>query len=265
VLPYAQSLEAVRAYTFKDRTNLVVGWRIIATLTQSFIYDLYPFDIQIAQIVIWPADFDRSIALIPDFEAYPLISPALSPGIDNHLKLTDWKVVETFFTSRVTPYRTNFGNYTLRAYGAQDLSRKSETPELVFNIVLRRSVTTILLLGLTPIIFILILLFVLLLLLHSQLISSLYETVGLIISLFFSAILAHTNFKNNVPIPKVVFFEYFYFMLYVVIFAILIITMLYSLKIKSFFIQYKNLLMPLVLFWPIMAALILCMSIIKFA
>ena len=70
------------------------------------------------------------------------------------------------------------------------------------------------------------------------------------------AILARST-KDEIQAEEVVFVEYFYFVVYLVILLTSLHNFLFSLsKINARFIQYENSLIPKLVFWPLLGALI---------
>ena len=154
ILPEAvdsgENLEPQQAYRrdINDQEE-VIGWYFESTLKQRFNYQKYPLDHKTVWIRIWGKDFGRSNVLVPDLKAYSSTQPGDAFGFDKSIVLGDWKVEETFFDFKTPRYDMDFG-----------LDKPlPETPELYFNIVLRREFLGAFIVNLVPLLISAILLF----------------------------------------------------------------------------------------------------------
>ncbi len=263
VFPQAEEVKISEAYRFSDGAWEVIGWKIDGTLNQAFEYGNYPFDTRNIEIQLWPAAFDESVVFVPDFSSYEIITPSSRPGLNKNIVMQDWTFEESFFSYKVNRYFTNFGFYLTGTFATFEKSEKSLTPELYFNVILNRFIITSLLLDLLPIIVVLILIFIALHMMSKQQLEF-QHVLGITGSLFFTAILAHLQFKNKIDIQQIVFFEYFYFILHFIILASTITAILYSLKINIKIVQYKDAFILRLLYWPFVSSMIFTMSMLQF-
>lgn len=264
VFPLADAPKITEAFKTQENGTDVIGWNVQGEISQQFDYTTYPFDTKLVKIQMAPSDFDQGVVLAADLDSYKVINPSALPGIDPAARLNEWRIARSFFSYKYTRYLTNFGFYLSGPFGTIDRSTKSATPALYFNITLQRHIISSLILDLFPIIIIFLILFMLLFLMSHALIDKVYYIIGTTASLFFTVILAHIRFKSSIPIQQIVFFEYFYFILQFLIIIVTVISILYYLGVESFWIRYKNLLIPQVLFWPLVTLSVLILSLIYF-
>jgi len=70
--------------------------------------------------------------------------------------------------------------------------------------------------------------------------------------LFFVLIISHNNLRSTSEIPKVIYLENFYFILYFAIVFIAINALLFITNKEISFIHYRENLLPKLLYWPIL-------------
>lgn len=261
IFPQATDITMQQIYTFNNEDWQTIGWSVQCTLQQNFNYSNYPFDFRYMKIALWPKTFDNDLLLVPDLNGYPIITPVGLPGINSQINQQDWHFNLSYFTYRPTNFLTNFGYHSMDPYSVHETQESTPLPELNFDIIANRRLISTLVLNLTPIIIILSLLFILLAMASFMEFSNMF---GILASLFFTALIAYTAFKAYLPIQQIVFFDYLYFTVQAVILAIAIITILYYSKINIGFITHKDMLIPQLLFWPIVTAAICIMSLIFF-
>lgn len=257
IFPQATDVDIKQIYTFSNQGRTTIGWIFKCTLQQSFDYSKYPFDLHHIKVALWPKSFDNTLLLIPDFYGYPTINPVGLPGIYKRVNQQNWQYLLSYFTYRKTNLLTNFG-YDLSTT-SKEKTALTALPQMSFDIIASRKIISTLILNLTPIIIILTLLFILLIM------APFFEfanTFAIIASLFFTSLIAYTTFKAYLPIQQIVFFDYLYFILQAVILAIAIITVLYYSKLNIRLIMYEHMLVPQLLFWPLITGTILLISLL---
>jgi hypothetical protein len=254
------------AYRKEQNGELLLGWYIHTSLRQTFDYRKYPFDRQDIWLRLWHLNFDRNVILTPDFEAY---------------NVTDWPhKTETFLglerdfvLERLTPERTYF-NYHYNNYnvdfGISHYQGQSAFPELYFNVGVRREVLDAVVAYLIPM-FILMLMAFGVQLIVSQIPDKMsmhgISTTGLIgyyASLFFIGILAQLDVRRTLNAPGVVYIEYFYFILYVILLLQTVNSIIFAASDHVGFLEYKDNLYPKVIFFPIMLGLMFAITAVLF-
>lgn len=254
ILPEAvdsgENLEPQQAYrrAINDQEE-VIGWYFESTLKQRFNYQKYPLDHKTVWIRIWGKDFGRSNVLVPDLKAYSSTQPGDAFGFDKSIVLGDWKVEETFFDFKTPRYDMDFG-----------LGKPlPETPELYFNIVLRREFLGAFIVNLVPLLISAILLFATLLTItarEGQADIFGFNTSGVLgvcSALFFVVLIAHIQIRQEFPGSGIIYIEYFYLAMYTALLGVAVDAYLfthdkYSSQFK--FISYEDNIIPKLIFWP---------------
>ena len=244
-----------------NETSLIIGWAFICSLRQEFDYRIYPFDRQSTWLRIRHKKMKQNIVLTPDFSSYQQINPNLKPGVDSDLILPGWSVENSFYNYRKLSQNTNFG---ISTYAAQ-----KNFPELFFNVNFRRDFLGPLVTEFIPILVASILLFALLL------ISSRKEKGGLFgfsaidvilgcAALFFVLVFQHIALRNRFGAQTVIYMEYFYFLLYVLMILIIINSLIFASEKKVRWIHKHDNLYPKITFWPLISCFLYTVTFIYF-
>lgn len=261
VFPQAYKCNMEEAYRVTHGKWETVGWSVRCTLKQNFDFQDYPIDFQKIKIILWPKKFDNEIALVPDLYSYKTLNPTALPGVNRGISLQNWKLDRSYFEFAKESYATNFGYHSSGSYSIIGNPSKIRLPKLIFNIIADRYASSLILLSLLPIIIILTLLFIVLLMARIMKFSHMLASIT---SLFFTSLIAYSAFKANLPIQKMIFFDYLYFVVQLAILASGIIAILYYKKFNIRFIHYDHLFIPQIFFWPLLTTVILIISLIFF-
>ena len=226
----------------------VVGWYFEVTLRQSFNYKKYPLDHKTVWIRMWPRKFLQRSLLFPDFRAYQSTDIEDTFGIDTDIVLGNWKIEETFFDYHLPFYDTNFG-----LIGE---TNPKIFPELYFNIVLKRKFMNEFIINLVPLLTVATLLFLILLSTTTEKEKaerfdfSILGVIGVNSALFFVIIIAHVQLRRQFLGSGLVYLEYYYLLMYLIILVITADTYLISAGSRFRLLQYKDHLIPKLLYWP---------------
>lgn len=261
IFPQATDVTLKELYSSNEGDLQTKGWSVTGVLQQNFNYSEYPFDFQHIKIKLWPQSFDGDVMLVPDLNGYKVLNPTSLPGLNNQIRLQGWYLDHSYFSFRDPTVSTNFGIHSANTFILNNDPTKLKIPQLSFNIIVNRYVIRTLILSLLPIIIILVLLFIILLMSHLIQFSSAFTGIA---SLFFTSLISYTTFTNYIPIQQVVFFDYLYFLVQVVILKISILSILYYKKFNISFVRYKDLFIPQLLFWPLVTGAILVLSLVFF-
>jgi hypothetical protein len=221
-------------------------WEVYARLNQFLEFEQYPFDTKAIHIQLWPRYSRKNIVLVPDLNAYRLINPRSLPGIDDDVYLPGWNLMATYFGYKMVNYTSNLGNYKVGPFGIYESIDKSGVPELYFDLLVTRHLLDTLVSDLLPIAVIAFLLFIILL----TSVQQGYAVIGFCASVFFAVVVAHMRFREKIPRAQIVYFESFYFMMYVMIILVLLVTILYELEFDIPFIRYRKNIIAKLLYWP---------------
>ncbi len=251
--------DQTEVYRYQEGDTEVIGWYFAATLRQPFDYSRYPFDRQNVWVRMWSRDFSRGALLVPDFSSYYDTLPTDMPGIENNFVYNGWTPIYSGFSYALNAYDSSFG--LPRGPAA------TKFPELYFNFVLKRSFlgpfTDYILFGLAASL----LLFGILTLTTSN--ENLKTRFGLstagvvtaVSGLFFAIILKHNQLRTTLGTPATAYLEALPYILYLLLILVGLNAILLSSPFNVRFIEYRQNLMPKLLFWPILFALLLLVTI----
>ena len=227
-----------------------------APVRQPFEYNDFPFDHKVVWVRIWPAEFEQNVVLVPDFDSYPCQrQPSLhctglaDPfGVDSSIELGEFSREDTYFDYfREDYYTSNFGNENFQ---------QKDYPELRYNVVIRRHLPGAFVSNLVPLLVAAGLAFgIVMTMTRDERRSrrfgfSTTQVMTTLAALFFAVLIAHQQLRNR--FEGVVYFEYFYFLMYLVLLGVGVLAILISAPFtrdRAVFAFGDNLLAQ-VLYWP---------------
>ena len=227
----------------------VVRWPFEVSQRVRFENSKYPLMRERFALRLAPRDLSRTVVLVPDLEAYPILSPAARPGLDENVYLPGWQVTRTFFELRERMPTTNFG------LGAS--ASKEHFPSLYFNIEVRKEFVDTFVSNLVPLIIVGIVVFLVLLIIEREedRIMLMRTGTGFNLSicgtLLFVAVFSHIGARQKIAAQEIIYLEYFYIVMYFAILWVAVNSILFVRWSGSRFIQYDKNLFPKVLFWPV--------------
>lgn len=258
--PNAVDQEKTPILSSKDN-NQFSSWDFNAKVYQDFDYTEFPFDFKHISLHIRPLELKNNIVLVPDFEAYLVTNPRSLPGINKGLNVYGWNLYKSYFSYDI--------DHKLSTTISKYLGEKN-IPQLHFNIILKRSFLHSFIAHIIPLLLALIFLFFILRAIsigrieNSPSIGFILTPIGVIISLFFAVILAHISLRNSLEGQPLFYLEYFYIIAYLIMFAALLITFSIVTNMKVRFIDYKNTIIPQILYWPVVLGLGFIVTIFTF-
>ena len=262
LLPEAVSPSIEEVYRHQDQTSEVIGWYFEAKLRQNFDYSKYPFDLKNAWIRLWHKDFSGNVILIPDFKSYDFIIPTSLPGLEKDFVLPGWTLKSSFFQYRLNNYNTDFG--------VENYIGQSDFPELYFTVVIQRDFLGVFIGNMMTIIVILLLLFCVQMLIikrrsdDGNLDFTALEIVSACGGFLFIIIIDQINLRQKIITAGAIYFDYLYFVLYIVILLVAINAILFASTTNMRLIHYKDNLIPKLLYWPINLTLSLLVTLFVF-
>jgi hypothetical protein len=262
VMPEGDNIYGEEAYRHREGAVETIGWYFSTTLRQEFYYNKYPFDRQDIWLRLWHQDFAANVVLVPDFAAYVSTQPSALMGIENDFVLERWRLERSFFSYHENSYNANFG--------ISDYIGQSNFPELYFNIGVQRDFVDAFISFMIPALIVLMMLFGVQIVLTQdpermeRYGGSIMELLGYSASLFFIAILAQINLRNQIAAPTLIYLEYFYFIVYVMIFLVSVNGIIFITTDRFWVIEYKDNLIPKLLYWPFASLLMLLLTIYSF-
>jgi hypothetical protein len=248
-------IEEISSYcgTENNQTYEMVVWYFDVTLRQSFDYSKYPLDYLTVWLRLWAKDFlnDDDIVFVPDFRAYANTGKS-TRGLDQDIVPGEWEIDETFFSYKTVRYDSDFGFFT-------PVVEEQPYSEFFINIGIKRKFINAFVINLVP-------LFVVALLLFAQVMTVSgekermekfgFNATGAITTcsaLFFVVMLAHVQVRQLFAGSTLVYIEYFYLIMYIIILLTALNAYVFSLgKLARFnLIYYHDNFIPKVAFWPV--------------
>jgi len=239
-------------YRIQEYDEEVVGWFFRATLRQEPSVDKFPLDEATVQMQIWPKSLDSRVVLVPDLESYEFVTPSQNPGLVDVLVLENWEIVRSYFSYRYDSYNATFGSRrgVMRNY----------TPDLYFNTIINRVLLSALVSHAVTILVAICLMFAILIIK----VGSSFEVLGYSASLFFVIAVSQVGLRGELEASGVVYLEYGYILLYVLILVVSVNSMLYYSDNPNRFIQYRDNLIPKLLYWPTVGTTLLIITLYIF-
>ncbi len=267
IMPDATTATDLGGYTevYRDKKDNVetIGWYFEVSLRQKFNYSQYPLDGKRIQLRLLPQDFHRNVVLVPDLESYTNIIPRERPGLEQNLFLPGWNIKKSFFEYRLKRYQTNFG---FNNYVGQD-----KFPELNFTVLATRNFLTVFISNIMPILVVSILMFAVQLIISQNVHKeearnfTALEIISVGGGLIFIVLLEQINLRGVIVTAGLIYLEYLYFTLYLLIVFITLNALLIALGIKLWWIQYKDNLIPKLLYWPVFFSFLLIVTWLSFS
>ncbi len=233
--------------TKRERAETII-WQVQAQINQNLSYNAFPFDIKNIKVQLRHKDFEKNMMLVPDLDAYKVINPATLPGIGQDAKLSGWHLLKSYFDYEIEHYLTNFGLYSYGPFGIYAEAPFEQMPEMRLNVVAQRYLLDTILTDLLALCVIAVILFVLLLTYFSE--KKFEFILGTCATAFFSAVFAQIQFRSKIASHEFVYFEIFYFTLYLTIILILITTCIHMFKMNVPLIRYDRNIITKLLYWP---------------
>ena len=252
------SEEFIPLYTHQYANMEIVGWKFRIIVREDYWPLRYPLDARQIHLRLRHPNFLEGVRLIPDLTSYALLNPASLPGVDAHIHIPGWKILRSNFEFLTYKYQTSFG--------VEGIQRMSRTDDLGFNIKIKREFLGPFITHLIPMVVVSIMLFSLMIMVRrddkDHLIGfSAMQILAATGGLFFVLIIGHSNFRAMSEVPKVIYLENFYFLLYMTIVAVAINALLFITRRDFVFVQYHENLLPKLLYWPVLLSALLAITV----
>ncbi len=263
VLPEAEeAYDLKEAFRKKQDDGELVGWYFRATLRQQFNYDDYPFDRQDVWLRMWHHNFDRGALLLPDLRSYASLDPKSRPGVEQDFVQQGWRLDNSYFSYRTMGYNSNFG-FNRFNWGVS-------FPELYFNVEVKREFMRALIEHMIPLAVVSLMLFALLFIGSGDLTRNEktgftgQDAMAFTAAIFFVVILSHIQLRSAIPATSVMYLEYYYFAMYFAIIGITANVVLLTSPIEVHWLEYRDNLIPKLLFWPVLLVPLLVLSVVRY-
>jgi hypothetical protein len=227
----------------------IVRWPFEVAQRVRFENSKYPLMRERFALRIVPRDIASNVMLVPDLEAYPVLSPTTLPGLDENVFLPGWEITRTFFELREQAPVTNFG--------LGNSSTNETFPSLYFNIEVRKEFSDTFVSNLVPLIIVGLVIFLVLLINEREEERILLMRTGpgfnlsIAGTLLFVAVFSHIGARQKIAAQEIIYLEYFYIVMYFALLWVAVNSILFVRWPESKFIQFEHNLLPKVLFWPV--------------
>ncbi len=255
VLPEAADSQITQVYKHDDEDAEVIGWRVKATIRQSFDYSKYPLDEQDFRLRLRHVDLDNPAMLIPDLDSYQIINPLARLGLEKNFTLPGWQIARTQFSAGASDPSTTFGLAT----GPRDA-----LSELSFNLVLDRRIIEPIFSNLLPLAVSGFMVFALLVCVKESTRGNVTQILSAYSALFFVVILSELDLRRRLSSSSIMYVEYFYFAMYgaILIVALTTLTNAYTGHFPG--LERREHLIPKLLFWPSILIALLAVTLVTF-
>jgi Cache domain len=262
VMPEAIEANVTEAFVRMEGKILTMGWYFESNLRQTFDYSRFPLDEKDVWIRLWHKDFDKNVILVPDLASYKLRNPGSKPGIEKDIVLSGLEIRSSFFSYVPKSYNTNFG---IDKYVGED-----NFPELYYTVVVRRNFMDPFISHLLPFLAIAGIIFSLFLIITDS-----YEMakkfdysctfiLGAAAGLIFSVLVAHSQLRSSIRVNEIIYLEYFYIVLYIMILLLTIDSFLFSMDFKIKILNFRGNLLPKLFYWPTVLGTLLIITVFVF-
>jgi hypothetical protein len=228
-------------------------WRFTIAFQQNFDFRNYPIDQEVLTIRMRHAGFDHQVLMVPDLESYRILSPSLLPGLSENVFFPGWEIFKSFFTLEEHTDKTDFGLDTSVTRAAQ--------PDLAFKVHIRRNFINAVVSNLTPLVLVSILLFMILLVAPK---IDVGRFMSITVTMSLVAVFSHVDVRSKLGAQQIFYLEYFYFIMYVMLFAVALIRILIEARKPPRLITYEDNFIPCLMYWPLLNAVLYVVTLVYF-
>ena len=233
--------------------STLVVWSFNAALRQAFDPVQYPFDRYDINIRMLPTELAQNVLLTPDLESYNVTVPSLLPGLEEGVRINNWRVLATSYAFVHKWLNTNLG---LPGRPAADV------PELNFAIRTNRIFVGPFIAFLLPALVAGVMVFGYLLNGNKpdepeEIVTALSYTAAL----FFVIAVVHATLRESAAAIGLTYLEYLYLFLYVAILLVAANTFVFVRYPNFPLVRYGDNLISKLLYWPTLLAGMLAVTV----
>lgn len=256
IFPDSHSQPDLKVYREQKGNQELIRWYFTTTINIASRHEEYPFDEPTISLRLWHQNFDENVVLVPDFDSYKIIKPDTLPGISNSLAISGWQNIESYFNYGLSTYNTDFG--------ATNYNALEEFPELYFNLTIKREFISPFVSKVIPVLVMAILLFCILLTITKiRTEAAGFSGTNVILgcaALFFVVIFEHISLRSALESSQIIYFEYFYFTLYIAMTLVMVNAIFFTSAINIKWLEYRDNIIPKILFWPVLLGFLFLMT-----
>ena len=268
ILPGFIFPDEIEATSFEKLYDVVVGatrtvgWRFSTTVRAPSNFSKYPFDQQTLSLRLRHKQIEYPIVMVPDIGEYRTIIPENKPGMDDSVGHSGFSTETSYFNYGVRNFDTSFG--------IPRFTGVVPAPELQFNIGLTRKFLDPFLSRMLPLTVVTLLVFAILFTATRvearQVWFGTTAATGLAAlgSLMFVSVVGHNSLRNSLETSEIIYLEFFYFVLFAAIVVVAINIIAFKAGTGGNILQYRDNLIPKLLYWPIVTTTIFVITWIRF-
>ena len=190
-----------------EEDYLLVVYDFRVTLRLNLGYVDFPFDKSRLTIELAPARARDGLLLVPKLDSYRTTTPSDRSGVDPSVRISGYRVLETYFDFALQDFGTDFGTNRIEMY--------EQVPTLRFNVDLERQLLTVFITYLIPIAVTMLLIFLLVYSIGKT--AERQEIIGAMAAFFFVLVFSHIDLRREVVTAELMYIEYFYFITYAMV------------------------------------------------
>lgn len=236
-----------------------VTWSFQVKIRENFDYSHYPFNHGSIWLAVSPVNQHKNLLFTPDFSYYNgLTDINAANGVARNLIIPGWYIRGSYFNYQDDSSRMV---NNVNSYSAIDL------PALTFNILIGATFGDAVITTVIPPMVIIMILFVTMLTISKKGNKSIEFKVNSILSassgMLFTIVFTHVSLRNKIT-SAIMYIEYFYLMMYIVVPLIPINAFLFATK-KFPWVNFASNLYAKLLFFPVISFLLFIISLWRFA
>ena len=243
-------------YREEREAETLIIWTVTAALRQAFDPEQYPLDLYDINVRFSPLEFANNVVLVPDLQSYNVTAPRSLPGLDDTVRINNWRLIATAFGLDFRQYGTSMG-----------ISQRPtvDVPELAYNIRVERRFLGPFIAFFLPALVATIMIFGFLLIDQKpdepdEIVTALTYTAAL----FFVVAVLHDALRDNAAAIGLTYLEYFYLLLYVLTLFVALNSFLVVNYPYLPIISVGNNLITKLLFWPVVVSFMLVATLSAF-
>ncbi|MFG1998360.1 hypothetical protein ACGFNU_04345 [Spirillospora sp. NPDC048911] len=250
-------------YEHDEGDHKLMGWYFNTEFRQLFDYGSYPLDKQNVWLRMWGMDFQQRVVLTPDFAGYPPWKIRDMTALDSKMVYGEWNPDFTAYSYLNNPYSTNFG-FT------KPTGISNNTPELYFNLGLKRDPRGPLYGPLIRWLFIALIVFSAMFLItvdeeRREIVGfTTFQVMSFAVGMLLVIVFDQNAIREATDAKGVVYLEYFSYALYLMILMVGLNAMLLTAKIRIRALTWGGNLLPKLVYWPGYLGLVLAATLLAF-
>ncbi len=249
ILLSAEDVKTTEIYRHSAAGQTMVRWQFQARIRQHLRHVHYPFEREDLTIGLIAKDLAHRVILVPDLSAHVLNNPAALPGLAANLPVPGWEIEKSFFD-----LSKKVEGLSLAVDAESGLGE--EMPVLRFNVLVKKHFLDSFVSNQFPLIVVSIMLFALLVTTTTdeKLMDKMKTTAGMALSmssaLIFIVVFSHIGIRRVVVSDDIFYLEYFYFVMYVAILLVALVSIAHALQGKHDLPHYKDTHLVRLFYWP---------------